>query len=456
MTVFKRTLPTVVDDICADIPSYLTYESEVSKSTQLTLNAAFKDIFSQQIDWARYSSLVQASPDPLHYCLNSPIRLNNCDIHVLGIAHSSLASCQHVNQAIHTLKPEVLALESDVERTFGRTSIQLPLVQKFNCDWKVMSDLGDLGGDGPKVDELARVGLYDLKLGEEAATFLAMIGSFTGSPEISCLHACNNLSIPLVSVDLLERLKRVQNQSLESVHASTKKIGDLPESILRHVTDDQGILREYFRLVYGVDRSSPSGSILPTTLYRLCELKSRASPADDFILRELHRVFRPREFFSRIFLRDVYMAARVNELSHSKQRILLICGASHVEGIRDLLSQCLDQKFAENLKTTSLACLLSDGDLLVSVWRDFFGLEPFEPRIPHILLNETRMILMRRLIAGSRVGVWQGRGWQVETVSDELIERQSSDSEWVAHINCRYDGFWDKLFNGEIDPYTYG
>ena len=440
MTVVPKRLPKVVENVCNEVPTYLQYENEMTKTGQNSLDAAFEDIFSQRIDWSTYESLNNRTSDHVEYCKSQPITVHGVSIHVLAIAHSSLASCDHVKAAISSLAPSYIALESDVERTFGRRKVQLPVVR--DCDFS--QELADFGGPGPSLSDLTRVGLVDRKLPEEAAHLLAMLGSFTGAPELTCMHKADTANIPIASVDLLERFKRVQNVSLESQAGSTRKIGELPESILRMVTDDQGILRAWFKLAYQI--TPEAASILPTTLHRLTELESRSTPADDFLLRELHRIFRPREYFSRIFLRDVYMAARVSRLAKSlgSSRILVVCGAAHAEGVRKLLSMP-----QESLQIAAAASLLQDGELLMSIWRDIFGLQAFEPRLPMNVGVDVKPAVLRRLLIGPTAILWNGQGWSPEALPSELLDRSTSDEEWWSKVEGKYDQFWQKLLDSE-------
>ncbi len=145
------------------------------------------------------------------------------------------------------------------------------------------------------------------------------------------------------SVDILEKLKRVQNASLEEgCEMSSRRIGDLPEAVSRLVVDDQMILHIFNELVYGKKALAEIGAdrILPTLLYRLAELNERSSVAEDFLLREIHRVFRPKQFFTRIWLGDLYMAARL-----------------------------LERRNCE-LLTPSICTLFVDGNVFSQVWHD--------------------------------------------------------------------------------------
>ena len=450
-TIKLQPLPQVVKDIATDLPEYLKDEEHLTRAAEAAIQAACEDLVTSQLDWPTFNALSKLPEDQFDFCVKFPVECGSAKVHILGIAHSSAASAAHVKKAIAEIQPTAVALESDVERTFGRTALQIPLLEMFGFDWDRLCDLAEAGG--PTLAQLARVGLFESNLSPEAGQFLAMAGSFTGAPEITCIAETRKFSVPLFSVDILEKLKRAQNASLAAIPGTSRKIGDLPESVLRLVTGDQGILRAYFRTLYGASQLRETGAseILPTTLYRLCELRRRSRPCDDFLLREIHRIFRPSEFFSRIFLRDVFMAARLRALARSGGRILLVCGAAHAQGIRQLLG---DAKLPDEVLTAaSAAALLADGEVLQAAWRQFFG--PWEPRLPRAVgggAAAATLTVLRRVL-GPRAGRWEGRGWRVENLPPQLIERESSDEAWIAAVREKYAEVWEGLLNGQIDAY---
>ena len=450
-TLSSQALPKTVKELCVDLPDYLRDSERFTKTAEQAIKATFDDLVESNLDWSTYNEIARCQSDQLQYCIDTPIQCGSAQVHILGIAHSSIASVEHVTHALKHLQPTMVALESDVERTFGRTALQVPLVKAFGFDWDRLGNLSDFGGDGPTLAQLARAGLVEGKLNAEAAQFLAVLGSFSGAPEITCIAECGRLGIPLSSIDILEKLKRAQNASLAGISGSSRRIGDLPESVLRFVTGDQGILRGYFRVLYGSAQLGEVGAdaILPTTLYRLCELRQRSRPCDDFLLREIHRVFRPSEFFSRIFLRDVFMACRIRDLCKAGGRILVVCGAAHAQGIRSLVG---DYRIPDEiLKVASSAALLTDGHLLQAAWMQFFG--SLEPRLPRSIpgVELAAMTLLRRVV-GDRVGKWEGKGWRVESVPPEVNERVSSDEVWAEKAG-KYEMLWKGLLSGDIDAY---
>jgi len=415
-------------------------DESLTKSTEIVC----EELVNSELDFSALQDYAKLPSDQLKFCIENSLRCGPAEIHILGIAHSSAVSAEQVRRGIREIRPTLVALESDVERTFGRASLQVPLLESFDFDWDRLGDLAEAGGAA-----LARVGLFEGKINAEAAQFLAVAGSFTGAPEITCIAECKKMNIPLESIDILEKLKRAQNASLAGISGVSKKIGHLPESVLRLVTSDQGILRAYFRTLYGSSQLKESGAseILPTTLYRLCELRERARPCDDFLLREIHRILRPLEFFSRIFLRDVFMASRLRSLAKRGGKILVICGAAHAHGIRQLLDPRLPD---EVMTAAGAAALLTDGEVLQAVWREFFG--PWEPRLPRAVRGDATLTILRRVV-GARVGRWAERGWRVEEVPAEICERESSDEAWIGRNGEKYAGFWQGLQSGEINAY---
>ena len=451
-SLIPQKLPKVVTQVANDLPEYLRDTEQFTRAAEQAIQVACDELVASNLDWGTYNELARVkSIDQIDYCKSTPIACGPSQIYILGIAHSSLTSADQVKQAIKELSPSVVALESDVERTFGRNALQVPLLESFIFDWDRLGNLAELGGDGPTLAQLARAGLLEGKLNAEAAQFLAMLGSFTGAPEITCIGECNKQGISLASIDILEKLKRAQNASLAAIPGSSRRIGDLPESVLRFVTGDQGILRAYFRVLYGSQQLKEVGAdaILPTTLYRLCELRQRSRPCDDFLLREIHRIFRPSEFFSRIFLRDVFMACRIRALAKAGGKILVVCGAAHAQGIRSLVG---DFKIPDEVLTVaSAAALLTDGHLLNAAWTQFFG--SLEPRLPRSIPGaELALMTLLRRVVGERVGKWAGKGWLIEQVPREVSERVTCDESWTEKAK-KYEELWKGLLSGDIDAY---
>ena len=178
-----RDVPSTVRELCKDeVPVYLLEKEQITTAGAGKLAAAFTDIYAERIDWLKYEMLRRESTKFFSS------RVGECEVRIMGIAHSSRASAQAVKAAIAEFAPDTITLESDVERTFARTQLQLPVIPKTHtgdCDWDLLSDIRELGGAGPSVNDLARVVLVERSLDPDAAVFLAASGSFTGAPELT-------------------------------------------------------------------------------------------------------------------------------------------------------------------------------------------------------------------------------------------------------------------------------
>ena len=209
--------------------------------------------------------------------------LSSTPVFVLGITHSSDHSAEHVRLAIDRLSPGVVALESCVDRTQARVTVQLPLVERFGGKWEEITDCADFGGVGPSLEDLAKHGLLDFGSKIDLAQFLIASGTVSGAPELTAIFECKTRAIQLESIDILESIKIVQNASLDVSGYSSRRPGDLTEGVLRKVVDEEGILSEYFRILYG---DHPGLSALqPSLLYRLVESQKRSAPFADLLLR---------------------------------------------------------------------------------------------------------------------------------------------------------------------------
>ena len=129
----------------------------------------------------------------------------------------------------------------------------------------------------------------------------------------------------------------------------------------------------------------------------------------------------------------------------------MICGAAHAHGIRELIG---DARLPDEVLTTaSAAALLADGAVLQEGWKQFLG--RLEPTLPRAVLGGARlatMTLLRRVI-GERVGRWQSTGWRIEAVPEDVLERDSSDTDWSERVAEKYAELWGGLLSGEVDAY---
>ena len=232
---------------------------------------------------------------------------------------------------------------------------------------------------------------------------------------------------------------------------SSRRIGDIPESVNRLVIDDQAIMRIFLELVYGKKELEEIGAdgIIPTLLYRLCELNERSSIAEDFLLREIHRVYRPKEFFTRLWLRDLYMAARIRALVEERRKILVICGAAHTAGIYELLQK------EDSLLTPSLCSLIVDQNLFLQIWRDVLKADLFVARVPQSVNHEAmRFLIIRRLLVTDSIDVWTGTGWTKQALPVELLDEALSDQDWCTRAAASLPAVvLDKIFTCHVFTY---
>ena len=425
LELFKESAP----------PEYLIWPSE-NKKKQRQLSAAFEDNIETGINWQRVLELRSKYDSALAYCLEAPVMVENVPVYILGITHSSDHSAEHVSEAITQLNPKIVCIESCVDRTQARVAIQLPLVEQYECDWPTITALGDEGS--PSLEDLARHGLLDGSM--DVAQFMVASGSIQGCPELTALFECKQRreTIQLESIDVLESVKLVQNASIDACGYTSRRQGDLSEGVLRQVIDEEGILSEYLRLMYG-EKGMSGISVQPSSLYRLLECRKRSGPFADFLLRELHRLFRSRQYWSRIFLRDLYMSLRIRRqcLASERRPVLVIVGGAHVEGIRDILSSPPE---IETHTAMALSVLIDNAETLIQVWREVFGLDLFTSliNIPRRLDNANFVAneIAKGIISGGGVSVWlQEVGeWQIREADESLLMKG--------------------LVDGIVDPYT--
>lgn len=452
-------LPKTLQTLRESTPNYLQWNDQnMSKTAMRQLSVAFEDNIANDMNWSAIRALKTdpSAADSLSYCIQNPIRVADNKVFILGITHSSDHSAEHVNDAISELNPTRVAIESCVDRTQARSSVQLPLVDLFEGDWNSITDVKEFGGKGPSIADLAKHGLLDGSV--DLAQFMVASGSVSGSPELTALYQCTRSGIPVDSIDILESIKIVQNASIDSLGYSSRRPGDLSEGVLRQVVDEETILSEYFRMMYGSDNLP---SVKPSLLYRLIESRKRSPPFADLLLRELHRMYRPKQYWARIFLRDLYMALRIRRLAastNSGASILVVVGGAHVHGIRSILASSIDLPVHA---AVSLSCLLENGENLCDSWRDILKIDSFSTNIPRVIENAQAAagMIALAILSAPKVSVWVGSEWQVVELP-QVKEGRSGGERLQELTNFQVGGGVGKmdlvqaLVDGKLDPYS--
>jgi hypothetical protein len=285
-------------------------------------------------------------------------------------------------------------------------------------------------------------------------------GSVSGCPELTALLEAKRRSIPVESIDILESIKMVQNASIDAAGYTSRRPGDLSEGVLRHVVDEEGILSEYFRMMYGDESLN---AINPSYLYRLIESRKRSPPFADLLLRELHRAYRPKQYWCRIFLRDLYMAFRLRRLVSSQhlqenapgRPILVIVGGAHVFGIRDILAANIDMPVHAAI---SLSCLLDNAENLADAWRDVLRIDSFSTTIPRSIDNigAAAALISMSILSAEKISLWVGNEWQVVRLPQSVGEAVDRLEE-LTNLNVVGVGKTDlvtALAEGKVDPYS--
>ena len=456
VTVLPKTLETLKDSP----PEYLVWkDGHKTKNAMRQLSVAFEDNMATSMNWVAIGALRNdpSAADALSYCLNHPVSLGPASppIHILGITHSSDHSAEHTRLAVEQLNPSVIALESCVDRTQARVAVQLPLVEQFGADWEKITDLAEFEGQGPSLSDMAKHGLLDGGL--DIAQFLIASGSVSGCPELTALFEAKRRQLQVESIDILESVKIVQNASIDACGYTSRRQGDLSEGVLRQVVDEEGILSEYLRIMYGDN----VGVVQPSYLYRLIESRKRSPPFADLLLRELHKVYRPKQYWARIFLRDLYMAFRIRRLASKStdgRPILVVVGGAHAFGIREILKANIDLPVHVAL---SMSCLLENAETLCDAWRDVLKIESFSTSIPRTIENAESAVAMIAIaiLSAPKVSLWVGSEWQVVE-----LPPVNSDQFGVDRLgdltNCHVGGGIGKvdlvqaLIDGRVDPYS--
>lgn len=441
------TLPKTLDLLRENTPDYLIWRDGGAAKQMRQMSVAFEDNIAHAINWNRIHDLKKSTESALAYCTDTPLMVDGVPVYVLGITHSSDHSAEHVAEAIARVNPGVVCLESCVDRTQARRAVQLPLVEQFNCDWPLITSLDESGG--PSLSDLAKHGLLDGPV--DVAQFLVACGSVSGCPELTALFEAKKRNIKVESIDILESIKLVQNASIDACGYTSRRQGDLSEGVLRQVIDEEGILSEYLRIMYGDGMGGIS--VKPSLLYRLIESRKRSAPFADLLLRELHRVYRPKQFWSRIFLRDLYMSLRVRRVvAAARQPVLVVTGAAHVEGIRSMLANPID--IASHV-ALAFCALIDDVESLGKAWRDVLRLDMFSYVLPRHVENAqaATTVIAASILANRRVSLWVNNSeWQVvDTSSDPDHLNMFSVGAGIGNVDLIQG-----LLDGFVDPYTVG
>ena len=452
-------LPKTIETLRESAPEYLLWkDGQKTKAAMRQLSVAFEDNIATGMNWAGIAALKSdpSATDALEYCMKNPVLVGNTPVHILGITHSSDHSAEHVKLAMEQLNPALVALESCVDRTQARVAIQLPLVERFEGDWETLTDLSEFGGQGPSITDLAQHGLLDGRI--DVAQFMVASGSVSGCPELTALYLAKKRQIAVESIDILESVKIVQNASIDACGYTSKR-GDLSEGVLRQVFEEEGILSEYFRIMYGGDKSS---NVQPSFLYRLVESRKRSPPFADLLLRELHRVYRPKQYWGRVFLRDLYMSLRVrrvvSQLSSPEKPVLVIVGAAHAFGVGDMLKSAVDMTVHA---TVGLSALMENAETLCDAWRNLLGMESFATALPrHIGSAESAAALIAiTILSASKVSLWVGQEWQVVELPPAKEgqapgDRLSQLTNFQVGAGVGKVDLVQELVDGRVDPYS--
>ncbi|KAF4737832.1 hypothetical protein FOZ63_007089, partial [Perkinsus olseni] len=198
---------------------------------------------------------------------------------------------------------------------------------------------------------------------------------------------------------------------------------------------------------------------------RLAELEHRSPPHADFLLGEMHRLFRPKYYLSHVFLRDVFMAYKIGALSRELSEgdaVLAVVGGVHVQGIRALLSQ--DNPPCD---IHALACCFVDAEVLRRVWMDVFEIDlsaaasrggMFKGRLTVRIVpqadevEQLRDELLRRIFVQKRVQQWDDAGQCWKTVEMKEAEEPAQETGGVDSAEER-KAYGVLLLEGRINPY---
>jgi hypothetical protein len=440
------TLPKTLDLLRESTPDYLIWKDGSAGKQMRQLSVAFEDNIAHAIDWNRINDLKKSYESALAYCTDSPLIIDGVPVYILGITHSSDHSAEHVAEAIAKLNPGVVCLESCVDRTQARVAVQLPIVEQYKCDWPLITSLDESGG--PSLSDLAKHGLLEGPV--DVAQFLVACGSVSGCPELTALYEAKKRNIKLESIDILESIKIVQNASIDACGYTSRRQGDLSEGVLRQVIDEEGILYEYLRIMYGEGMGGVS--VQPSLLYRLIESRKRSGPFADLLLRDLHRVYRPKQFWSRIFLRDLYMSLRIRRIvAANRKSVLVITGAAHVEGIRNMLATPPDLATHVSL---ALSALIDDAESLGQAWRDVLRLDMFSYALPRQIDNaeSAATLIATAILTNRRISLWVNNSeWQVVDANGGSDLSRFSVGAGIGNVDLIQG-----LLDGLVDPYTVG
>lgn len=434
----RATLAAIMDNILDDAHFA---QHAVNRSTQLPTVACSSDSFE-----------FRAQCDSV------------CRVNVLGVTHSSLDAAMDVMASIVDLKPTIVCLESCMSRTMNRVAHQMPAIRAVGGNLNLLISQ-------MTVQDLATSGFY---LNADDVALANKVKALRGAPELTAIYECERRGIQLESVDILESVKVVQNASILSDRVeATRRIGSLPESVLRHSFDDQVVSATYLNLIYGLDYTDPHNSlVLPSEAYRIIECSQRSTEAHGSFAVNLLRVLQPKHWWSEIHLRDLYMSWRIRKcvarlLTSGAQEstILVIVGANHVEGIKKFLSQ--EQMDMKAMTAAAMSTLIDDASVLFSTWKDLLLTDPFSEftgktygRVSWAL---SAAVIGQRILTpecGS-VRVCSGLNkWDQVEVPYSVVDTQTDFAERLKllttgiHLDGKPVDLIKALGDGLVDPYT--
>ena len=439
------------------------------------------------MNWNRILELKKKNYSPLEYCMKEAIETpSGAKIHILGVHHSSLASHQHVKEAAEAIaavskdkKVSVFAIESDNDRTDLRELKQMNFVRGIKGDFGQFVDSpkfqeGVDNSDPRLFASLQQMGFIETQ-DWDLGCFQVCVGALSGSPELTAMYQAETQESVLESIDTLSATKMMQNEQFADLSAKfTSKMSIVPESVLRMVAEEDDICWEFLRIVHGEKalREANVHTMHPRLAHNLAEIVERSPAWCDYLFAEMNRVLRPAQFWSRVFLRDLYMAWRLRDCAYElkkKETVLAVVGASHVEGVRtalkhfykeDELSKQNKTRREFNYESLVSVLLLEDCTAFLEIWRNLGGL-PYACAMPQSTKDVCQEILGGTFIPGLDVNVFMPdrRSEDEDSCPWHLMLLKSFDEESGEGV-CAFEdgeeitlqlaGMW---YRGEVDPY---
>ena len=239
------------------------YSAATPLGFRMDLFNHLRDFCTSASSAAEHLSFANQPPSPqlmssghVAFTLEHPVEFpNDTRVFVFGISHSSVQSADQLKFLISEIQPDVVCLESDPARSDFRVLKNKEVLLKYNCDFDVITDVQECGGDAasrPSISEV--VGLMFPSSGKSAESeddgckssdfsefFLATGGAWCAAENTALYEHCKR-NFDLVDVDILQHNKLVQNHSASNLAVCTKRIGNLNEQILKRVVDDKASL----------------------------------------------------------------------------------------------------------------------------------------------------------------------------------------------------------------------